>query len=175
MRQYVGPMREETVSYQHGDDERNESPSERLDRNWNELLQGLRVTQTGIQILFAFLLILPFQARFDVLEGRQVHLYVVIVGLITASTFCVITPVLIHRMLFRRRAKDELVRATNKLTIVGLGLLGAALVCATALVVDVVLGRTAGYITAALCTVSLLGLWVVLPRILLRRSDGRYE
>ena len=62
------------VTYQQGDSRRDEEPSERLDRNWSELLQELRVTQTGIQILFAFLLTLPFQARFDTLDGRQRHL-----------------------------------------------------------------------------------------------------
>lgn len=168
-------MGHQDISYDQGDDERGESPGERLDRNWNELLQELRVTQTGIQILFAFLLTLPFQARFDILQGQQIHLYVAIVGLITASTFCIISPVVIHRILFRRRAKDELVKAANKLTMAGLMMLGLALVCATALIVDVVIGRTAGYIAAVLCVLLVIALWVVLPRILLRRSDGQYE
>ena len=101
--------------------------------------------------------------------------WVILIGLITASTFCIISPVVIHRILFRRRAKDELVKAANKLTMAGLMMLGLALVCATALIVDVVIGRTAGYISAGLCVLLVIALWVVLPRILLRRSDGQYE
>lgn len=160
---------------EQSDDGRNETAGERLDRNWNELLQELRVTQTGIQILFAFLLVLPFQARFGILKGHQVDLYVVIIALITASTFCVISPVLIHRVLFRRRAKDVLVTATNRLTVAGIVLLGLALSCAVGLVVDVVAGRTEGFVAFGLCLLAMVVLWVVLPVLLMRSSHGEYE
>ncbi|MBD2759629.1 sodium:proton antiporter [Yimella sp. cx-573] len=168
-------MERHEVSYEQGDDGRGESPGERLDRNWNELLQELRVTQTGIQILFAFLLILPFQARFDILEGRQLDLYVAIIGLITAATLCIISPVIIHRLLFRRRAKDVLVTSSNWLAVIGLVLFGLALVCAIGLIVDVVAGKTAGFVAAGLCGVVIVALWVVLPAVLIRRSSGEYS
>lgn len=157
------------------DDGRHESAEERHDRNWSELLQELRVTQTGIQILFAFLLVLPFQARFAMLQGRQLDLYVVIIGLITASTICVISPVIIHRILFRHRAKGILVTATNALTITGIVLLGLALSCAVGLVVDVVAGRIEGFIATGVCLLAMVGLWVVLPAMLLRASSGKRE
>lgn len=163
---------EEKIDHDFG---RDEGPGERLDRNWNELLQELRVTQTGIQILFAFLLTLPFQARFDILDHTQRQLYVVIVALITASTLCVVTPVILHRMLFRKGAKDELVMAGDRLTIAGLFLLGAALICAVGLVVDVVIGRTAGFVAAGTGILAIVLAWGVLPRVLRKRSTGRYE
>ena len=167
---YRGAMPKDDRSYG-----RDESAAERLDRNWNELLQELRVTQTGIQILFAFLLILPFQARFQILEGKQVDLYIAIVGLVTASTLCVMSPVLIHRLLFRQGAKDELVAASNVLAVVGLSLLGIALIGSIGLVVDVVLGRTQGFVAAGGASLVLIGLWGVLPWVLRRRADGEYS
>src|SRR5690606_32068463 len=87
---------------------RNETASERLDRNWNEILQETRVTQTGIQILTGFLLTVPFQQRFTELTEQQRMFYLGLVLLAAVTTGLVVAPVSLHRWLFRRRAKDQL-------------------------------------------------------------------
>jgi hypothetical protein len=79
-------------------DQRGETPLERLDRNWADLLQELRVVQTGVQLLTGFLLTLPFQARFAQLHQFEENLYLSTVGLAIASTGFLIAPVLIHRI-----------------------------------------------------------------------------
>src|SRR5271156_7011703 len=81
---------------------RGETETQRLDRNWNSLLQELRVVQTGVQLLTGFLLTLPFQQRFDVLSPSMRDVYLTTVCLAVSATVLLITPVSIHRMLFRR-------------------------------------------------------------------------
>lgn len=157
------------------DADRGESAAERLDRNWNEFMQELRVIQNGVQILFAFLLTLPFQSGFDHLQGHQKTLYVVVLGLVTASIVTVMGPAVMHRVTTGRRAKDALVETGNKLATVGLYLLAAAVVCAVGLVVDVVVNRTAGFIAAGIVTVVVLAVWTALPRIVLRGNEADYE
>ena len=100
--------------------ERDESPAERLDRNWSELLQELRVTQTGIQILSGFLLTLPFQSRFDDLSPWLVAIFLTAVVLGTLTTGVIVAPVTAHRLLFRRHAKDVLVMAGDRMAKAGL-------------------------------------------------------
>lgn len=96
------------------DDDRRETPTERLDRNWNEILQELRVTQTGVQILTGFLLTVPFQQRFEELTGTQREIYLVLVVLAAITTGLMVAPVSLHRMLFRRRAKASLVAVADR-------------------------------------------------------------
>src|SRR3978361_1930941 len=95
--------------------ERNETPTQRLDRNWSDLLQELRVVQTGVQLLTGFLLTLPFQARFIALSAFEQNVYLATVGLAIAATGFLIAPVLIHRVLFRRHARKILVTAAHRL------------------------------------------------------------
>ena len=90
-------------------EERHETPAERLDRNWSELLQELRVAETGIQILTGFLLILPFQARFATVSPFLVGVFLAAVLLAALATALVLAPVAAHRLLFRRHEKDVLV------------------------------------------------------------------
>src|SRR4051812_1396814 len=90
-------------------DSRDETPMEKLDRNWNELLQELRVVQTGVQFLTGFLLTLPFQQRFSALSTHEQVTYVCALGLAIASTALIIAPVALHRNLFRKHARPELV------------------------------------------------------------------
>ncbi|WP_154794046.1 DUF6328 family protein [Occultella kanbiaonis] len=145
-------------------DGRDETASERADRNWDELMQELRVTQTGSQILTGFLLTLPFQQRFADLRPDQVAIYLVLVALALAATALVVAPVSLHRVLFRRRRKPELVSAANRLAQVGLLTLALVITGTALFVFDVVAGRTAAFISAGLAVVVLLGLWVLLPR-----------
>ncbi|MGV0624090.1 DUF6328 family protein, partial [Mycobacterium kansasii] len=94
--------------------QRGETEIERLDRNWNSLLQELRVVQTGVQLLTGFLLTLPFQQRFDVLGGPMRIVYLVTVGCSVGATVLLIAPVAIHRLLFRRHRLQALVSAAHR-------------------------------------------------------------
>src|SRR5215211_3548051 len=92
-----------------------ESERERINRNWDELLQELRVTQTGVQILTGFLLTLPFQQRFALLDQFQVAVFCVAVLLSATATALIVAPVSYHRLLFRQRRKALLVSASDRL------------------------------------------------------------
>ena len=151
--------------------ERDETPSERADRNWDELLQELRVTQTGVQILFAFLLVLPFQQRFSMLDQTERVLYIVVVLLITVSTTLNLAPVITHRILFARHRKAVLVEVSDRLARWSFVTLALALVGAVALVVDAVLGRTAGVLVGVGVALLVAVVWGVLPSTLLRRAQ----
>src|ERR1700709_2032026 len=95
-------------------EERNETPTERLDRNWTSLLQELRVVQTGVQLLTGFLLTLPFQQRFDVLDQQMRTAYLATVACSVGATVLLIAPVGIHRLLFRRHRLQVLVSAAHR-------------------------------------------------------------
>jgi hypothetical protein len=144
-------------------DQRGETEVERLDRNWADLLQELRVVQTGVQLLTGFLLTLPFQARFATLGLFQQNTYLVTVGLAVGATGFLVSPVLVHRVLFRRHARLALVSAAHRLALIGTSLLGAAVVGVVLLLFDVLRGRAAGYIAAAATLAGLLLLWLALP------------
>lgn len=156
------------------DDDRDETPTERLDRNWAEILQELRVIQTGTQILTGFLLTLAFQPRFFDLDPYQVSIYLTLVVLAVVSTGLGLAPVGLHRILFRKRAKKEIVSVADTLlqvTMAGVALLisGTAM-----LIFDVVVGRTAGIIAGAGSIVTIAALWVALPFLVHpRRDTGR--
>lgn len=147
------------------DDRPDETPAERADRNLNELLQELRVAQTGVQILFAFLLTLPLQSRFPKLDDWEIAMFVAALLLAACATVCMIAPVAYHRALFRRRLKDQVVMAANRFAVVGLGFLALAIVCAVDLVLDLVLGRTPALLVSAVLALLLLSAWVVLPLV----------
>lgn len=144
-------------------DQRGETPLERLDRNWADLLQELRVVQTGVQLLTGFLLTLPFQARFIALSAFEQNVYLTTVGLAIAATGFLIAPVLIHRVLFRRHARKILVTAAHRLALVGTALLGSAIIGVVLLLFDVVGGRTLGVAAAAVALGLLAALWLALP------------
>jgi hypothetical protein len=153
--------------------ERHETPTERDDRNFGELLQELRVTQTGVQILFAFLLTLAFTQRFPSLDTVQRGTYVatLLLSMLAAALFT--APAAMHRVLFRRRAKHQLVSVSSRLAGIGLGVLALSFTGAVLLVVDVVLGRTAGIVAAGATLAVCAGLWAVLPWALGRRRPVR--
>ncbi|WP_219995946.1 DUF6328 family protein [Schumannella soli] len=141
-------------------DGRPETENQRLDRNWGELLQELRVTQTGTQILTGFLLTLAFQPRFAELDGYQRTLYLVLVAVAVLATILALAPVSLHRVLFRHQVKGRIVRVTDQLLRVTLIAVALVLTGTASLVADVVLGRAAGLIAGAvaLVVVTLLGL-----------------
>lgn len=143
---------------------RDETPDERSDRNWVELLQELRVMQTGVQILTGFLLTLPFQARFADLDTFQVGVYLCLVGLSVLTTGLFVTPVSLHRALFRKHRKPALVTLSDRVTRAGILVLALVFTGTVLLVVDVVVNRTAALWASGSILVLLVGLWFVLPR-----------
>lgn len=146
------------------DDDRDETPQERADRNWNELLQELRVSQTGVQLLAGFLATLPFQDRFNELDSFQRGWYVGLLGLAFATVAVMLAPVAIHRHVFQQNAKPELVQAGHRLTMAALALIGMLLGGILFLVVDMVYDRTAAAWGAVASVLVLSVLLVVLPR-----------
>jgi hypothetical protein len=151
-------------------DGRDETREERSDRNWNELLQELRVMQTGIQILTGFLLILPFQTRFNELDPFQIAIYLVLVLLAVATTIVVVAPVSLHRLLFRRHLKPETVTTGDRIAKTGLGLLGIVISGVVLLVFDVVASRTAAMAVAGAVLVVIAVAWVAIPKLIARRN-----
>ncbi len=142
---------------------RDESESTRLDRNWNEILQELRVTQTGSQILAAFLLTLAFQPRFEDLTPFQVGVYLVLVVLAAGTTALALAPVVLHRLLFRRGAKDRIVARANRVLLASLIGVGLVLVGTLVLIFDVVLGGWAGTVAGIVAALVVPGLWLAIP------------
>lgn len=151
------------------DDGRNETESERLDRNWAEILQELRVVQTGTQILTGFLLTLVFQQRFTELDAYQVEVYLILVTLAAVATVLALTPVSLHRALFRQRAKPQIVRFANVILELTLGAVALTLAGTTLLVFDVVLGRAAGVVAGVITLILSVAAWAFLPLFARRR------
>ncbi|MDQ0616419.1 DUF6328 family protein [Arthrobacter globiformis] len=149
---------------------RNETREEQLDRNWMELIQELRVLQTGVQILAGFLLTLPFQQRFETLDDFQVTLYLVNVGLAALTTAFILLPVSVHRRLFRKRLKATLVASADNITKIALGGVAALSVGTAALVFDVTAGRTVGLIAGGVLLAVLAILLAYVPVHLHRRA-----
>ncbi len=147
-----------------------ESESERVQRNWTEILQELRVIQTGSQILTGFLLTLAFQPRFAQLDPYQHNLYLGLVVAAAAVTVLGLTPVSLHRVLFRHNAKELIVSVANRVLKLTLGGVGLTLTGTLVLIFDVVLGRTAGLIAGAIALVVLLAAWVAIPELVKRRD-----
>ncbi|NMR21292.1 DUF6328 family protein [Cellulomonas fimi] len=143
-----------------------------MDRNWNELLQELRVTQTGVQILTGFLLTLPFQARFDDLDDTQRLIYLTLVVLAAIATTLIVAPVSLHRVMFRKRLKPELVDAGDRMARAGLVVLALVVAGTTLLIFDVVVGRTAGLVVGAGVIGLLAVFWLLVPLRLIRAARG---
>ena len=143
--------------------DRDETPDERFDRNWSELLQELRVAQTGVQILFAFLLTLPFSARFDKITTDQRATYIVTLVLTTLSSLCLIAPVSHHRILFRRGRKKELVDASSSLAGLGLWFLWLSILGAVFLIFEVVVATSWAIAVAVALAVAFITIWYILP------------
>ena len=150
-------------------DGRDETSDERADRNWEELMQELRVMQTGTQVLSGFLLAVAFQPRFTDLDDVQRGLYIVLVVLAALATILALTPVSMHRVLFGKRRKPELVRFASRIVSADLAVVGALSVGVVTLVIDFALDRTIAvvFLIAGLVIVGIL--WALVPA-LVRRS-----
>lgn len=141
-----------------------ESADERADRNYGDILQETRVLQTGVQVLFAFLLTVPFQGRFDALDDYQRGAYLVCLAASATAALTLIAPVAAHRLLFGRGVKPSLVRIAHVTLTGGTGLFGVAVTSGLVLVVDIVVGRVWGAVAGAAAAALALVLWVVAPR-----------
>jgi len=149
---------------------RNETETERYDRNWRDLQQELRIVQTGTQLLAGFLLTLPFQQRFHSLTDFQVAIYLALVVLAATISILALTPVSTHRLLFRRGQMDDVVRVANRVLIICL-IAGSVLFAGTVLLVfDVVLGQTVGLAVGVVLFLAAAALWAVVPLRLRERG-----
>ncbi|WP_437438613.1 DUF6328 family protein [Humibacter ginsenosidimutans] len=144
-------------------DGRTETLVQRSDRNWADILQELRVTQTGTQIITGFLLALAFQPRFTTLDTFSAVVYLVLVCLAAAATALNLTPVTLHRWLFRRHVKPELVVIGNVVLRVTLATVGLLVVGVVLFIFDVVVSREAGLIAGGITVAVVVALWIVLP------------
>lgn len=146
-----------------------ETEAQRLDRNWDELLQEFRVSQTGVQILTGFLLTLPIQPAFKGISTFERAAYVASISASIMATCLLITPVAMHRWLFRQRRKETLVLMAHHLAIAGLVVLAAAVVSVMAFTFSLVFSEVVGVVVASCGVVVFLGAWIVLPVSLRRR------
>jgi uncharacterized protein involved in cysteine biosynthesis len=142
---------------------RDESEKERVDRNLQEMLGELRVALPGVQVLFAFLLVVPFNQRFAQVTSFQRTLYLVALLFTTASTVCLIAPTVHHRIEFRKQQKDMIVETGNRIVIAGLALLAIAMTTAVLFVTDVIYGTTTTVLAAGGVALAFAVVWYVVP------------
>lgn len=148
-----------------------ETETERLNRNWNDLLQELRVVQTGVQLLTGFLLTLPFQQRFTQLDSGTRNVYLATISSAVAATAALIAPVSAHRLLFRRHARASLVAVGHRCAMLGLAMLAIAVCGVVEVILTLVVSDDAGVIGAAITAVLYLLAWLVVPTILRERRQ----
>ena len=142
---------------------REETEKERLDRNLQELLGELRVALPGVQVLFAFLLVVPFNQRFVDITSFQQTTYFVTLLLATSASACLIAPTAHHRIEFRAQDKKRIVFHATRLAIAGLALLASAMTGAVMLITDILYGSTTVAIVAALVALLFALLWFAWP------------
>ena len=152
------------------DSNRDETAAERYDRNWLDLIQELRVAQTGIQVLAGFLLTVPFSYRFGDVASHDRVLFLVAFALSVLTIGLMIAPAAMHRFLFGRHQKDVLVRVGHRMAKFGLAALGLTLVAVTALIFSVVVGAAAGVVAGVVVLVFYALVWVALPMSLVRQA-----
>jgi membrane-associated HD superfamily phosphohydrolase len=153
---------------------REESEDARLDRNLGELLQELRVALPGVQVLFAFLLAVPFQQNFTKISPFEKRVYFGTLLCTAMSAALLIAPSAYHRITFHLQQKRELVFLANRFTIAGLSFLALAMTGAIVLITDVLFGGVATVVTGVGAAAMFVALWYVLPlrrRLSLAKSE----
>lgn len=153
-------------------DGRAETAAERYDRNWIEVLQELRVLQTGTQILTGFLLALAFQPAFSDLDAGQRTFYLFLVVASALSAIIALAPVALHRALFRRHEKGRIVAYGHAALITALAIVSILVVGVVAFIFDVVVDTQAALIAAGCLGAVILVLWVVVPFVWQLRGGG---
>lgn len=154
-------------------DGRDETATERADRNWSEVLQELRVLQTGTQILTGFLLALAFQPAFVDLTGPQIALYLTLVVLAALATIAALAPVAVHRTLFRGLAKRQVVTFGHIALISSLATVALLLIGVVAFVFDVVLDASSATIVTVVLVALIVVVWIVVPLVMRHRNAVR--
>ncbi len=134
-----------------------------INRNWTELIQELRSTQTGVQVLTGFLLTVPFSSRFASLDDVQRTAYLTVLTLSVAATAAILSPVAYHRILFRQGRRPWLVRTANRVARAGLVLVALTTCGVMFLVFDLAIGRAAGVTASLISLLAYLALWVGVP------------
>jgi hypothetical protein len=142
---------------------RDETEDERLDRNLAELLQELRVALPGVQVLFAFLLAVPFQQHFTEITGFQERVYFATLLATAISAALLIAPTAYHRITFRLQRKADLIAYSNRLAIIGLAFLALAMTGAIVLITDVLFGAAMTVVTGTGAATMFVTLWYLLP------------
>ena len=146
-----------------------EGEKERVDRELIELLNELRVALPGVQVLFAFLLILPFQQGWQQISDVERHVYFAALASSAVASALLIAPSVYHRLNFRRRSKERMLYDSTRMAIAGAAFVAIGISCAVFLVADVVYGTPAALVVTLVAVALYGGLWFVLP--LLRRRD----
>jgi len=145
------------------DQRRQETELERYDRNLTEMMGELRVALPGVQVLFAFLLVVPFNQRFSTVSNFERDLYFATLLLTLLASTLLIAPTVLHRIQFRRGQKAYVVLTSNRLVIAGLAVLAVALTAAVALITHFLLGQTATIVTTVVVAIVLGGVWFAFP------------
>ena len=140
-----------------------ETEKERLDRELLELLNELRVVLPGVQVLFAFLLAVPFYQRWADVTSFQRDVYFAALSLALIATAVLIAPTALHRLNFRSRDKKAIVMISNRLAIVGVGILATAMVGVMVLISDILFDRTMTIVVGVLSALVFALLWLALP------------
>ena len=153
----------------HPESGRVETQQERVDRNLQEMLGELRVALPGVQVLFAFLLVVPFNQRFADVTSFQKAIYFVTLIFTTASAICLIAPSVHHRIEFRRQDKEQIVETGNRIVIAGLTLLAVAMTGAVVFVTDFLYGTVTTVLATGWILLAFAVIWYVVP---LRRLAG---
>jgi hypothetical protein len=143
--------------------ERDETPAERIDRNFNELLGELRIALPGVQVLFASLLTVPFAQGFTTLTSFERDLYLVVLLLTALASALLIAPTAYHRVLFRRGYKPDILAFANRAAMAGLAVLALAMTGAILLITHVIFGEVAAIVVAAVSGLVFATLWYFIP------------
>lgn len=165
----------EVEHQQRNDPEPGESHKERVDRELGELLQGLRVAVTGVQVLFAFLLTLPFAAGFNKVDPLGHWLFFIALLSAAVASICFITPAAQHRLLFRTGLKEKMLHRANGLGIAGAAGLAIAMTSSVALVAETVVNAWPAAIFAGVVALSSAWLWFIQPIIDLYRTEDETD
>ena len=150
-----------------------ETRDERLDRELIELLNELRVVLPGVQVLFAFLLAVPFSQRFEQLTAVQEDVFFAAFLCTAVATALLIAPSVYHRLRWRRRDKDQILRTSNRLAIAGTAFLAAAIVAVVYLVTDLIYGAVTSLVVTLAAAAMFGWLWYGLPLVRRWRAPSR--
>ena len=140
-----------------------EIPEATINRNWTELIQELRSTQTGVQVLTGFLLAVPFTDQFHRLDHVERTAYLVVLTCAVGASMAVLAPIAYHRILFRRDRRPWLVESANRIARAGFVLAALTMCGVVFLAFDLAAGRTAGIIATLVAVLAYVAFWIVIP------------